>query len=392
MLDRIRTSRRVFPLLAAPVLGVLGVVEASADPEFRETFWQLAAVAAWLAGSFVVAAWWPSVGAVLVSCFYPLTALLDAPGPGGTGLIAVMLAMGYVGYAAPPRRSLVAVTVGVVVFVVTSWTVEGFSWDTVFFPAVFYPARWAGRLVSRERERSAQLVELTALLDAQRETAAQAAAQEERTRIAREVHDAVAHSVSVMTLQIGGLRRQLGDVLTDRPQEYDVLLGLERLGRETVEELRSLVGILREPGHTDTSTAPVPSLSRAQDLVADVRAAGLVVDLQVSGTPRELPRALDLSAYRILQEALTNVLRHAPGSRARVVVDYARDGVQLSVRDDGPRASGQPRLSTEAAGGHGIVSMRERAQMFGGTLEAGPVDGGFEVRAQLPTARMAARS
>ena len=188
------------------------------------------------------------MGAVLVACFYPLTALLGAPGPGGTGLIAVMLAMGYVGYAAPPRRSLVAVTVGVLVFVVTSWIVEGFSWDTVFFPAVFYPARWAGRLVSRERERSAQLIELTALLDAQRETAAQAAAQEERTRIAREVHDAVAHSVSVMTLQIGGCADSWAACSTDRPQEYDVLLGLERLGRETVEELRSLVGILREPG------------------------------------------------------------------------------------------------------------------------------------------------
>ena len=258
MLDRLRTSPRLFPLVAAPVLGVLGVVEAAADTEFRRSFAQLAVVAAWIVVSFVVAAWWPSVGAVLVACFYPLTAALGAPGPGGTGLIAVMLAMGYVGYAAPPRRSMVAVTVGVLVFVVTSWTVDGFSWDTVFFPAVFYPARWAGRLVSRERERSAQLVELTALLDAQRETAAQAAAQEERTRIAREVHDAVAHSVSVMTLQIGGLRRQLGPVLADRPQEREVLLGLERLGRETVEELRSLVGILREPGQTDATTAPVP--------------------------------------------------------------------------------------------------------------------------------------
>jgi len=387
MLHRLRTSPRVFPLVAAPVLGVLGVVEASADPEFRGTFWQLVVVAAWLCASFVVAAWWPSVGAVLVTGFYPLTALLDAPGPGGTGLIAAMLAMGYVGFAVPPRRSLIAVTVSVLVFVVTSWTVEGFSWDTVFFPAVFYPARWAGRLVSRERERSAQLVELTALLDAQRETAAQAAAQEERTRIAREVHDAVAHSVSVMTLQIGGLRRQLGGILADRPQEYDVLLGLERLGRETVEELRSLVGILREPGHTDASTAPVPSLSRAEELVADVRAAGLDVELEVTGTPLELPRALDLSAYRILQEALTNVLRHAPGGHTRVVVDYARDGVDLSVHNDAGRPSGQPRLAARATGGHGLVGMRERAQMFGGTLQAGAVDGGFEVRAHLPTTR-----
>ena len=214
---------------------------------------------------------------------------------------------------------------------------------------MFYPARWAGRLVSRERERSAQLVELTALLDAQRETAAQAAAQEERTRIAREVHDAVAHSVSVMTLQIGGLRRQLGEALADRPQEREVLLGLERLGRETVEELRSLVGILREPGHTDSSTAPVPSLSRAEDVVADVRAAGLDVELEVRGTPLELPRALDLSAYRILQEALTNVLRHAPGSRARVLVDYARDAVDITVRDNGAGAASAARLEGAAA-------------------------------------------
>ncbi len=392
MLDRFRTSPRVFPLVAAPALGVLGVVEAASDTEFRESFAELCIVAGWLVVSFLAAAWWPATGAVLVAGFYPLTAALGAPGPGGTGLIAVMLAMGYVGYAAPPRRSIIAVTAAVVVFVATSWIVEGFSWDTVFFPAVFYPARWAGRLVSRERERSAQLVELTALLDAQRETAAQAGAQEERTRIAREVHDAVAHSVSVMTLQIGGLRRQLAGVLTDRPQEYDVLLGLERLGRETVEELRSLVGILREPGHTEASTAPVPSLSRAEDVVGDVRAAGLDVELEVCGTPLELPRALDLSAYRILQEALTNVLRHAPGSRARVRVEWARDGVDIVVRDDGARSSSSPRsgtagLGSHGSGGHGVLGMRERAQMFGGTLEAGPVDGGFEVRAHLPAHR-----
>ena len=183
-------------------------------------------------------------------------------------------------------------------------------------------------------------------------------------------------------------------MLTDRPQEYDVLLGLERLGRETVEELRSLVGILREPGHTDASTAPVPSLSRAEDLVADVRAAGLDVDLEVRGTPLELPRALDLSAYRILQEALTNVLRHAPGSRARVLVDWARDGVDLSVRDDGARdlrvAPGHRR-----AGDHGVGRPRHprharagadvrrhprgragRRRVRGAGPPAGPPDGG----------------
>jgi signal transduction histidine kinase len=397
MLVRLRRNRipgrplgkRLFPLVAAPTLGLLGILEASTDTEFRESFAELAFVAGWLAMALVVAAWWPSVGAVLVACFYPVTALLGAPGPGGTGLIAVMLAMGYVGYAAPPRRSMIAVTAAVLVFVATDLSLHGLAWDTVFFPAVFYPARWVGTLLSRERERSAQLVELTALLEAQRETAAQAAVQEERSRIAREVHDAVAHSVSVMTLQIGGLRRQLGDVLATRPEELDVMLGLERLGRETVEELRSLVGILREPGEQDAPTAPVPSLARAEDVVGDVRAAGLDVELEVLGTPCELPRALDLSAYRILQEALTNVLRHAPGGRARVVVGYGRDGVDILVRDSGPRDSGpvHSRLDATGSGGHGILGMRERAQMFGGTLAARKVDGGFEVRAHLPTSR-----
>lgn len=382
---------RILPLAAAPLLGALGVLEARADTEFRAHFAALVVVAAWLTAAFLAQAFMPSVGAVLVACFYPVTALLYAPGPGGTGLIAVMLAMGYVGYAAPPRRSLVAVTAAVAVFVVTDLVVHGLAWDTVFFPAVFYPARWAGRLVSRERERSAQLLELAAQLDASREATAEAAAQEERTRIAREVHDAVAHSVSVMTLQIGGLRRQLGDLLEGRPAERDVLLGLERLGRETVEELRGLVGILRERDDTDSPTAPTPSLARAQDVVQDVRAAGLDVTLTVTGTPRELPRALDVSAYRIVQEALTNVLRHAPGSSAEVLVEYGTGAVDIRVRDDGardPAAAGLGRVDGSVAnGGHGLVGMRERAAMFGGTFETGPHEDGFEVHAHLPTTR-----
>ena len=377
---------RLFPLVAAPVMGALGVVEAASDAEFRQSFGLLVVVAAWLAAGFLTQAWLPSVGAVLVAGFYPLTAVLGAPGPGGTGLISAMLAMGYVGYAAPPRRSMLAVTAAVAVFVGTDVALHGVAWDSVFFPAVFYPARWAGRLVSRERERSARLVELTAQLDAQRESAAWAAAQEERARIAREVHDAVAHSVSVMTLQIGGLRRQLDDTLAERPAEREVLLGLERLGRETVQELRSLVGILRAPGPAEASTAPVPSLSRAAEVVRDVRAAGLDVELEVVGETRELPRALDLSAYRILQEALTNVLRHAPGSTARVRVEYTPDGVHITVRDDGGRVAVEGTAGHDGVGGHGLVGMRERARMFGGTLAAGRVDGGFEVRAHLPVA------
>lgn len=391
MLTRASVGHRAFPLLAAPVLGVLGVVEAAADAEFRQHLPELVLVAAWFTASFLLQARWPAVGTIAVALFYPLTAVLGAPGPGGTGLIAVMLATGYAGYALGTRRSLVAVTGAVLIFVVTDLWLHGLAWDSVFFPAVFYPARWVGRLVRREQERSAQLVEMAAALDAQREASVAAAAIEERTRIAREVHDAVAHSVSVMTLQIGGLRRQLGPLLDGRDTERDVLLGLERLGRETVEELRALVGILREPGYDGAPTAPQPSLSRAADVVTDVRAAGLDVRLEVTGEPRELPKALDISAYRIVQEALTNCLRHAPGGCATVRLDYGHDAVDIRVTDDGGREDpgGRARrdLVGSGTGGHGIVGMTERAQMFGGTLTTRRLGTGFEVHAHLPTNR-----
>jgi signal transduction histidine kinase len=223
---------------------------------------------------------------------------------------------------------------------------------------------------------------MAALLEEQRAAAEHAAVTEERSRIAREIHDAVAHSVSVMTLQVGGLRRQLGDVLEDRPAERDVMLGIERLGRQSVEELRSLVGILREAPETGDTT-DLPSLSRVETLVADVRAAGLPVELTVAGdAAEELPRGLDAAAYRILQEALTNVLRHAPGARTRVLVGHGHEAVELEVDNEPPRqAPPQP----DGVGGHGLVGMRERAALFGGRVEAGArPDGGYAVRVHLP--------
>ena len=376
------TSGRLFPLVAAPVLGVLTVAEAQADAEFRTQLGSFAVVALWTAAGFLVSAWLPSVGAALVAGLYPLETALGIAGPNGAGLIAVLLAVGWAGYADPPRRSLAGVTVAVLAFIVTDATRHGLSLDTVFFPMVFYPGRWAGLLVQRERRRSAEVIRMAALLEEQRAAAEHAAVTEERSRIAREIHDAVAHSVSVMTLQVGGLRRQLGDVLEDRPAERDVMLGIERLGRQSVEELRSLVGILREaPESVDTTD--LPSLGRVETLVADVRAAGLPVDLTVVGDAGdELPRGLDAAAYRILQEALTNVLRHAPGARTRVLVEHGHDAVDLEVDNEAPRqAPPQP----DGLGGHGLVGMRERAALFGGRVEAGArPDGGYAVRVHLP--------
>ena len=386
-------DHRVVPAVAAVALGLLGLVEAWSDPEFRPHFGVLAVASAVIAAGFAVAVRWPVAGAFVVACFYPVSTLLGAPGPGGAGLIASLVATAYAGFAASPRTSRVAIVASVGVFIVTEGLRNGLSWDTVFFPAAFVPAWWVGTLVRRERERSRQVIALATELDARREASARAAVVEERARIAREVHDSVAHSVSVMTLQLGGLRRQLDSVLVDHPAERDVMLGLERLGRQSVEELRATVGLLRERGDA-VDGAPPPSLARLDDLVADVRATGLPLSLDVSGSLEGLPKAVDTAAYRIVQEALSNVLRHAPGAHAVVRVVNDDTVVRLTVSDDGGASHSHADEGTTtpeagaAPGGHGIVGMRERVQMLGGSLAVGPVTGGgFEVDVRLPIRR-----
>jgi signal transduction histidine kinase len=390
-----RTLRdpRLVPATGALVLGVLGVVEAGTDPVFRHSFGSLVWVAAWVAAGLLVQVRWPSAGAVVVAMSFPVGELLGAPGPGGAGLIAVLTAVAYAGYASPPRTSRAAVATCVALFVVTDVVRAGVSWDSIFFPAIFVPAWWCGALVRREQARTREMASLAAQLDAQREASAHAAVVGERARIAREVHDSVAHSLSVMTLQLGGLRRQLGPLLDDRPAERDVMLGLERLGRQSVEELRATVGILRGPRNTDGELATPVSLTRASDLVADVRAAGLEVELETEGDLTALPRALDVAAYRVAQEALSNVLRHAPRSQARLRIRHEVGAVEVSVVDDGAGAgrsgvTDRDRPGTDDHGGHGLVGMRERTGMFGGSLAAGPVPGGgFEVHARFPIGR-----
>ncbi len=371
--------------MSALVMLVLGINEAWFDPVFHPLFSRLLPSIVWISAGFLVQLRWPAAGAVSVALFYPLSVAFGAPGPGGTGLIAVLVAVAYAGFGSERRESLGAVCGAVAVFVVSDALVHGLSWDTIFFPAIFVPAWWTGTLVRREQQRSREVLVLAAELDAQREASAHAAVVEERSRIAREVHDSVAHSVSVMTLQIGGLRRQLEEVLADRPAERDVMLGLERLGRQSVEELRAAVGILREPGDSAPG-APVPSLQRVDELVADVRAAGLEVALETAGDLASVPKPLDVAAYRIAQEALTNVLRHAPGSQATLRVAHEGGRVVVQVCDDGRGA--RPTAQRRGVGGHGIVGMRERTSMYGGTLVAAPSDGGgFDVVASLPVGR-----
>ena len=206
--------------------------------------------------------------------------------------------------------------------------------------------------------------------------AAQAVALE-RTRIARELHDVVGHSVSVMTVQASAVRRRFAP---EQVVEREALETVEATGREALAEMRRVVGVLRRPG-TETGLEPAPGLAQVDRLVETFRTAGLPVSVVVTGPAAELAPGLDLTAYRILQEGLTNSLRHArdPGG-AVVSIDYHHDRVTLAVRDDGQSAAG-----AAVGSGHGLLGLRERTALYGGTLVARPrPEGGFELQATLP--------
>jgi signal transduction histidine kinase len=226
------------------------------------------------------------------------------------------------------------------------------------------------RLVIGERERRVSIAER------ERDVLAREAVVEERARIARELHDAIAHNVSMMVVQAGAERRVLDD---GQSSTREVLETVEQIGRGALTEMRRLVGMLR--GGEDDPLAPQPGLDDLPRLVTQVREAGLPVELEVEGEPRELPVGLELSAYRIVQEALTNALKHAGDARARVRVRYGADSLELEIVDDG---AGSP--ARAAGGGHGLVGMRERVALYGGRFEAARrPTGGFSVRVLLPT-------
>jgi len=207
------------------------------------------------------------------------------------------------------------------------------------------------------------------------EEGAKRAVADERARISRELHDVVAHSVSVMTVQASAVRRLLKP---EQEREREALLVVEETGRQALTEMRRLLGIMREEGHTP-ERAPQPGIATLGTLVDHVREAGLPVELTVEGAPLRLPPGVDLSAYRIVQEALTNALRHAGPAHAWVAVRYGGDDVEIAVENDG-RSDGE-----SGADGHGLVGMRERVALCGGELTAGPrKGGGFSISARLP--------
>jgi signal transduction histidine kinase len=249
--------------------------------------------------------------------------------------------------------------------------------EFIFIP-VLGTIAWLAGFAHRERAAQAQAAEERAThAEREREAAARIAVAEERARIARELHDIVAHAVSVMVLQVGAVRHKLPDTLVE---EADALLGVERAGRTALTQMRRLLGAMRRDGE-GVELAPQPGLADLESLLAEVCRAGLPVRLHVDGESFPLPRAIDLSAYRIVQEGLTNALKHARASRADVSVWYRPDEVRIEVRDDG---RGGP---VDGGFGHGLVGVRERVKIYGGEMAVSVEPGsGFVLSTRLPLA------
>jgi signal transduction histidine kinase len=285
-----------------------------------------------------------------------------------------------------------ALVLGCIVIVVSNIPGPQSASDLVFIPLRFVVA-WIAGYALRERSEQAEAAEMRATLaerereaaemrailaERERDAAARIAVAEERARIARELHDIVAHAVSVMVLQIGAIRHKLPEAVEE---DKDALKRVEQAGRTALAEMRRLLGAMRRDGDA-VELGPQPGLDGLESLLEDVRRAGLPVQLHVDGEPFALPRAIDLSAYRIVQEGLTNALKHARASQADVTLRYGQDELELQVLDDGVGT-----VTTNGLG-HGLVGIRERVTIYGGAMSAGTGPaGGFVVTARLPVDR-----
>jgi signal transduction histidine kinase len=220
-----------------------------------------------------------------------------------------------------------------------------------------------------------------AAFEADRAEQVRRAVADERVEIARDLHDIVAHAMSVIAVRSGVARM----VVDTQPDEAREALGIiETTTRRSLQEMRLLVGVLRSADDDHAELGPAPGLGDIGRLLADLAAAGVSVDVEIDGPPRPLPPAADLSAYRIVQEALTNVVRHAGPTHAKVAITYRPESVGIEVLDDGPDSDAPPNPALARQGtGHGLIGMRERALLFGGSLEAGPCASGYRVRAEL---------
>jgi signal transduction histidine kinase len=315
------------------------------------TYWLLAAALTYVDG--VLISFVSSLGIVGLATAFLLGNLRDGM-KGGIGL---------------------AIVTGSIVIVVHNIP-GGVTNSEMIFITLRFVAAWVAGYALRERSQQAEAAEIRAIMaEREREAAARIAVAEERARIARELHDVVAHSMSVMVLQIGAVRHKLPAVPAD---DREALGRVELAGRTALAEMRHLLGAMRSDGD-EVELAPQPGLDGLDSLVEDVGRAGLPVRVHVDGEPFALPRALDLSAYRIVQEGLTNALKHARATRAEVTVGYGPNELRIEIRDNGRGLSATDGL------GHGLVGIGERVKIYGGEMTTGTANGGgFVLSTRLP--------
>ncbi|GII56333.1 two-component sensor histidine kinase [Planotetraspora thailandica] len=294
--------------------------------------------------------------------------------------LAVLVAMYAVASRCTARWAIAAGLVAELGLLMAQSRWGGFQPSAFASMSVFVIAIWIAGIYVNTRHRYVEsLVERAERAELERDQQARIAAAAERARIARELHDVIAHNVSVMVVQADGASYAIS---SDPEQARRAVQAISSTGRQALAEMRRLVGVLRQDGGFREKYAPQPGVAQLADLVEQVGDSGLPIDFTVSGTPRDLPEGEQLVIYRIVQEALTNTLKHGgPGARAVVDIAYGSAGVTLRISDDGRGAAATP-----GQGGHGLLGMYERAAMYGGTVDAGPrPGGGFQVVARIPT-------
>jgi signal transduction histidine kinase len=379
--DRLRDDWRAYWVEGlAVVLALAGVVEGltATDTDGRGPSWLLPFVVVLMALPLLFQRWFP-FAAPAASVLIGVVIAIFSDGHTISDSIVAFILLFLVAWLFGRLERRMAVT-GLVLLYVAVLVVDGEADDLsvgdIVFPAIFLTMFWGASFVVHARaaevrhaqERAARLLE-------EQEEAAARAVEDERQRIARELHDVIAHSVSQMTVQAGAVRRLL---LPEQERERETLQSVEATGREALTEMRRLVGLLRERDEV-AELAPQPSLSRLDTLLGSMRERGLEVDLEVEGTARELPPGVDLSAYRLVQEALTSSVRAGNPGHAWVAVRWRDHELELEVGNDG--------MPDAAVNGfaRGLPGMRERVALVGGTLETGRRDGGgFVVRCHLP--------
>jgi signal transduction histidine kinase len=379
----VRTQVKRYLFDALIVVAVVGAIVEFAfepnDPEYTATssLWFLAPAAALTIGSLLLRRRFPFGAPAAAFAAVAAVSLVEANfAPGSFVIFLTVIVSALLLGMVPERRLALAgipVYVAALTVAIREHPTDGL--EAFVFVALILTCAWAAGFALRSKLAEADARRLRA------EEAARDAVAEERARITRELHDVLAHSVSVMTVQASAVRRLLNP---EQEREREALLTVEETGRQALAEMRRLLGIMRTDAEP-AARAPQPGIDTLPQLLEQVRRSGLPVELTVEGTPVHLPAGVDLSAYRIVQEALTSALEHGAPGHAWVAVRYGGEDLEIEVANDGSSESGGD------GAGHGLVGMRERVALCGGELTSGPrPGGGYRIAARLPVAGGAA--